>query len=114
MRGVASFNNGRGTFDCLIRDISVDGARLVFSSAVSIPDILELYIPQKDQTWPARVTWRQGDDVGVKFLQSQAMGQLNKSDDLAQRVVQLEIEIAALKRMLKSLKVDVGVETNVA
>ena len=112
LRGMINVNNGRSTFDCLIRDISPEGARLVFSSTVSIPDAFDLYIPQKEQTLSVRVTWRHGDDVGV--AQPSAMGQLAGADDLTQRLIRLEAEIAALKRALKKMKIDYGLETDVA
>ena len=114
LRGMINVNNGRSTFDCLIRDISPEGARLVFSSTVSIPDAFDLYIPQKEQTLSVRVTWRHGDDVGVAFAQPSAMGQLAGADDLTQRLIRLEAEIAALKRALKKMKIDYGPETDVA
>ena len=38
------FNNKRNVVDCLIRDISPYGARLIFSDAVATPDALDLYI----------------------------------------------------------------------
>jgi hypothetical protein len=41
--------DARNAVDCLIRDISPYGARLIFSDAVTTPDVLELYIPQKEQ-----------------------------------------------------------------
>ena len=50
LRGMIYFNNRRNVVDCLIRDISPYGARLIFSDAVTAPDVLDLYIPQKEQT----------------------------------------------------------------
>jgi hypothetical protein len=114
LRGMINVNNGRSTFDCLIRDISPEGARLVFSSAVSIPDAFDLYIPQKEQTLSVRVTWRHGEEIGVAFAEPSAMGQPAEADDLAQRVIRLEAEITALKRALKKMKADHGPETDVA
>ena len=58
LRGCVYFNNRRSATDCLIRDISPTGARLIFSDTVSIPDLVELYIPQKEQSLRARVQWR--------------------------------------------------------
>jgi len=104
LRGLIYFNNRRQAVDCLVRDISGTGARLIFSDAVTTPDIVDLYIPQKDQTLRAHVQWRHGCEVGVSFT-AQA-GQPLDSGDLAERVAKLEVEIAALKRMLKKMKAD--------
>ncbi len=106
LRGMVYFNNRRNVVDCLIRDISPQGARLIFSDAITTPDVLDLYIPQKEQTLRTQVIWRHGQEVGVAFAQSAA---LEPGDgDLAERVARLELEIAALKRVLKKLKADVG------
>src|SRR3954468_4558451 len=60
LRGMIYFNNRRSVADCLIRDISPYGARLIFSDAVTTPDLLDLYIPQKEQTLRSQVIWRVG------------------------------------------------------
>ncbi len=105
LRGCVYFDKRRGAMDCLIRDISDEGARIIFSDAVSIPDVVELYIPQKEQTVRARVKWRHGDEVGLAFLAAgSAAGAAPESGELAQRVAQLESEIAVLRRTLKQLK----------
>ena len=69
LRGCIYFNNRRSVMDCLVRDLTEDGARIIFSHAVNVPDIVELYIPQKEQTLRARVKWRRGDDVGLDFTE---------------------------------------------
>jgi hypothetical protein len=102
LRGMVYFNNRRSVADCLIRDISQFGARLVFSDTVNTPDALDLYIPQKEQTLRSQVIWRQGQEAGVAFPQS-SDGTAG-SGDLAERVAKLEAEVAGLKRVLKKLK----------
>jgi hypothetical protein len=105
LRGCVYFNKRRGAMDCLIRDLSEAGARIIFSSAVNVPDVVELYIPQKEETIRARVKWRHGDEVGLAFPAAAARAAAAPADDdLAQRVDKLETEIAALRRMLKQLK----------
>jgi PilZ domain len=58
LRGCIYFNNRRSAVDCLVRDVSVAGARLIFSAAVNVPDVVDLYIAQKEQTLRAKVQWR--------------------------------------------------------
>ena len=67
LRGCVYFNKRRGALDCLIRDLSEHGARIIFSDTVSVPDVVDLYIPQKEQTVRARVQWRHGDEIGLAF-----------------------------------------------
>jgi hypothetical protein len=105
LRGCVYFNKRRGAMDCLIRDLSEAGARIIFSSAVNVPDVVELYIPQKEETIRARVKWRHGDEVGLAFPAVARAAEAPADDgDLAQRVEKLETEIAALRRMLKQLR----------
>jgi hypothetical protein len=107
------FNNRRNAVDCLIRDISPYGARLIFSDAVTTPDVLELYIPQKEQTLRVHAIWRHGQEVGVAFAQAAQMDEVAEPD-LAERVARLEMEIVGLKRILKKMKTDAGPEFDVA
>ena len=108
LRGCIYFNNRRSAVDCLIRDISGSGCRVIFSSTVQIPDVVDLYIPQKEQTLRAQVHRRNGEEIGVTFAGASAAAppQLPAADNLAERVERLEAEIAQLKRMLKKLKPD--------
>ena len=106
LRGTINFNNRRSAVDCLIRDISSYGARLTFSDAVTIPDLIDVHIPQKEQTLRCHVIWRHGQDVGVAFAQAAAMDTPAGGTDLAERLSRLEGEVAALKRLIKQLKAD--------
>jgi uncharacterized protein YceH (UPF0502 family) len=75
------------------------------SSTGNVPDVVELYIPPKEETIRARVKWRHGDEVGLAFPAAAARtAAAPADDDLAQRVDKLETEIAALRRMLKQLR----------
>ena len=106
LRGCIYFNNRRSALDCLIRDVSATGARLIFSEAVSIPDRINLYIAQKEQTLSAHVQWRRGEEVGVAFG-AQASDDSRSDAELTERVARLEAEVATLRRLLKRLKAEV-------
>jgi len=116
LRGCVYFNKRRGALDCLIRDISSEGARIIFSETVSVPDIVDLYIPQKEQTVRARVQWRHGDEIGLAFPDAVRAARGTSDGELAARVAQLESEIASLRRVLKRLKneIDGGEDANAA
>lgn len=114
LRGLIHFNNRRSVLDCLVRDISPYGARLIFSDSVTTPDVVDLYIPQKEQTLRTYIVWRNGHEVGVAFAQVAHMEHSAGGRDLAGRVGQLEAEITALKRALKKLKSNTGPEPDAA
>jgi hypothetical protein len=107
LRGCVYFNKRRNALDCLIRDLSAEGARIIFSEAVNVPDVVDLYIPQKEQTVRARVQWRHGDEIGLAFPDHVHAADGSTNGELAVRVAQLESEIASLRRVLKRLKAEV-------
>jgi PilZ domain len=105
LRGFVYFDKRRGAMSCLVRDLSGDGARIIFSEAVTIPDMINLHIPQKNQTLRARVTWRRGDEIGLGFSAANPVADpLPDAAALMKRVAQLESEIASLRKMLKRMK----------
>jgi hypothetical protein len=106
LRGRMFFNNRTSSIDCLIRDVSATGAKLVFSETAAIPDVVDLYLPQKDQWLRAHVQWRSGGEIGVAFETAAAAPSAPASGDLAQRVEQLEAEVATLRRLIRRLKLD--------
>jgi hypothetical protein len=114
LRGMVYFNNRRSVFDCLIRDISPYGARLIFSDTVTTPDVMDLHIPQKEQTLRVHVIWRHGQDVGVAFAQAQQDETAAEGGELGERITRLEAEVTALKRLLKKLKADAGADIDAA
>lgn len=114
LRGQILFNNRRNAVDCLIRDISSHGARLIFSAPVTTPDMLDVHIPQKEQTLRAHVVWRSSSEVGVEFRQGSQVEQSADGGDLGERVQRLEAEVASLRRMIRKLKADADPDADVA
>jgi hypothetical protein len=106
LRGRILLNNGQIALDCLVRDLSEQGARLIFPEMPSIPDVLDLHIPQKDETLRAQVQWRQGEEVGVTFAADAAVSA--DTAELAARVTQLEKEVAAMRRMLRRFRANIA------
>jgi PilZ domain len=98
------FNNRNSTLDCQIRNISQKGARLAFSSSVSIPQEFELSVPQRGRTYRARLRWRDAEGAGVEFIDEQAQPASGRDPaDLVRRVAELEAENAGLRLRLMEL-----------
>ena len=54
---------------CLVRDVSPQGARLeLIEGGTSLPEAFVLSIGGRDRLYHAEVTWRQPNEVGVRFL----------------------------------------------
>jgi hypothetical protein len=61
------FNNNSSVIDCIVRDLSSQGARLLVTSPVGIPDRFDLRIDRNGACHPSQVTWRANDQIGVSF-----------------------------------------------
>ena len=115
LRGRVYFNHRNSTAECLVRDISSHGARLIFADEVLMPDVVELYIPAKEQTLRAQVVWRNANESGIAFANHEQMAHPPEAGDLAERVQRLEREIDVLKRFIRRLKTDMpGSDTEAA
>ena len=105
LKGKAIFNNRQSTLDCLVRDISATGARLEVSNAVLLPELFDLYVPQKDTTYRVRITWRAAGEIGVEFEHPQtAQATPVSKDDVASRVHDLEVELAAQRILIAQVR----------
>jgi hypothetical protein len=106
LQGRVYFNKGRSAVDCLVRDMSTRGARLIFSDTVAVPSAFDLFLPQKELTVGARVVWRRGDELGVTLTgpvhAAEAVRQAELN--LATRLKKLETELAALRRTVRQLQ----------
>jgi hypothetical protein len=106
LQGRIFFNNRRTSVDCLIRDITEHGARLKFPSMTATPDVVELYIPNKDETYRVKVEWRNANEIGVAFDFDEKSPPLapGAPADLSARIHKLEHEVASLQRKFNELQ----------
>ena len=104
-RGFVYVSRKRGGLACIIRDLSEKGARIVFSDTVMLPEMVDLYIPQREQMLRARVQWRRQDEIGLAFLEAaHAPDAAPTEAEVVQRIAQLEAKLASLRALLKRLK----------
>jgi hypothetical protein len=60
------FTGGR-PIDCVVRDLSLTGAKIQVSTQVGVPKCFVLVIPDDGLRLPSRVAWRKDFHVGVAF-----------------------------------------------
>jgi len=87
------------SIECVVRNTSGAGARLVVPHATLLPDVFELHIPKKNSAYRVCTRWRGANDVGVEIMP------LDAADapipfTLARRLKMLEAENAALRQQL--------------
>ncbi|MDO9440029.1 MAG: PilZ domain-containing protein, partial [Beijerinckiaceae bacterium] len=102
LKGRIIFNNGASSMDCLVRDLSSIGARLALTETATLPDLFDLFIPQKERTYRASLRWRRTDGIGVAFVDETAaaapvpLAEPGAMLALIQRISELEAENAVL------------------
>jgi hypothetical protein len=105
LRGLVYFNGSSEPADCLIRDVSAHCARIILCHAMTVPGSVELYIPHLDRTERAYVEWRRGSELSLRFSEAIYIHSASlETNNLAQRIAQLEFELASLRQAVKRLR----------
>ena len=99
--GVAEIGEG-ATRDCVVRNISENGASLEFGNVVRLPkEQMSLTIARKGRSFLAKVIWWRDNFVGVAFSSERAY-ELPVSD-LEERLRKSEKKKRQLQRRIKQL-----------
>jgi hypothetical protein len=64
--GKIAFNDMKSVIDCVVRNLTSQGAALQVASLAGIPSQFILVVDA--QRRPCRVAWRQADRIGVEFI----------------------------------------------
>ena len=108
LRGMLYYDNRRASIECVVRDMSDSGARLTFDHPATVPDSVELFIPNKQQILRARVRRRAPNEIGIEFEVTRSLEPRRTSDaELLDRIETLEAEFATLKRLVAKLRAKV-------
>lgn len=62
------FNNGFGSLECVLRDLSSDGARISMAQTTGVPTRFKLAIAGEKTPIETIVRWRTPRDMGLGFL----------------------------------------------
>jgi hypothetical protein len=98
--GVAEINERGSGMDCVVRNLSEDGACVEFDTSARIPDQMNLTIVRKGRSVLARMIWRQANRVGLAF---RAMVTDTPESDLDARLRRSEKKKRQLQRRIKEL-----------
>jgi PilZ domain len=100
--GIAELTEHGQTRDCVVRNISENGANLEFADAVRLPkESLRLTIARKGRSFLARIIWWRDNFVGVAFS-NDSLYELPRSD-LAKRLRESEKKKRELQRRINEL-----------
>jgi hypothetical protein len=65
--GTITYNRDLWSADCVVKNISEEGAKLTGRNLPVLPDHFDLSIPQRKTKYRVQVRWRTKDAVGVAF-----------------------------------------------
>ena len=101
-RGVAEIGENGSTRDCVVRNISENGASLEFSNVVKLPKKqMALTIARKGRSFLAKVIWWRDNFVGIAF--SNEVPFIAPVSDLEERLRKSEAKKRQLQRRIKQL-----------
>lgn len=98
--GVAEINERGSTMDCIVRNISEQGACVEFESTTRLPEKINLTVARKGRSYLTRLIWRQANKVGLAF---RIMTSDTPVSDLDERLRRSEIKKRQLQRRIKDL-----------
>jgi len=100
--GVAKISESGATRDCVVRNISEQGARIEFGSAIKLPkEKMWLTIARKGRSFLANIIWWRDNFVGVAF-RTETLAELPVSD-LEERLRKSEKKKRQLQRRIEKL-----------
>ena len=85
--------------NCVIRNTSGAGVKLVVASGALLPDEFDLHIPKSEAEFRVRTRWRRSEELGVEVAPA-PVATAPIALDLARRLKRLEAENAVLKKRL--------------
>ena len=97
-----TFNRQNSTLDCLVRNLSDNGAQLQLSDTVALPSSFDLEIAKQQRSYSAHIRWRAGERIGVAFAEEPSAAEVVPLD-LARRLKHCEQTNARLKARISQL-----------
>ena len=99
--GVAEVGERGASRDCVVRNISENGAHLEFSNDVRLPkDTILLTIARKGRSFLAKIIWWRDNFVGVAFSSETPSAPVS---DIEERLRRSEQKKRQLQRRIKEL-----------
>jgi hypothetical protein len=65
--GKIVFNNKSSVIDCMVRNLSRNGACLLVPNVIGVPSTFELLIEGEDASRPCKMIWNNQHRIGIEF-----------------------------------------------
>jgi hypothetical protein len=94
------------TADCVVRNISDNGAHVSFTSPTLVPDTMGLTIERKGKSYTTRVVWTREKSAGVEFQDSKPFTGATTTAEIAAGASDSELEerLRASEKKARQLK----------
>ncbi len=66
--GLIIFGQMSQSYDCQVRNLTPEGAKLVVATTLGVPEEFQLYVAADHRIAPARIRWRTDRELGVAFI----------------------------------------------
>jgi hypothetical protein len=83
--GSIEFGHPGFTIECVVRDMSPNGAKLIFSDAISVPNEVDLVIARHGRTHRSHFVWRRGSEAGISFPDAEVKSRVVSLDQARRR-----------------------------
>jgi hypothetical protein len=67
LTGKIVLDDGAVSYDCVIRNLSIKGARVRISNSIGLPGEVGLLVVKEGLLFEAVIAWRRGDQIGLTF-----------------------------------------------
>ena len=67
-RGVLILNGGFSTINCIVRDMSIGGAKVAVEGEFNAPKFMELLLVDRNERVATETRWQSGKSLGLKFM----------------------------------------------
>ncbi|MDH7795506.1 MULTISPECIES: PilZ domain-containing protein [unclassified Beijerinckia] len=68
LRGLIAFNDRNSTLECLVRNLSQNGALISIPNTSDIPGAFEIAIHKQGESRPAQMVWLTETHAGIRFV----------------------------------------------
>jgi hypothetical protein len=69
------YGDGAFTLDCVVRDITLNGARVRLPEGQAVPDKVFLVELRSGIAYEAQVTWKRHPEIGLKFVHQHGLSE---------------------------------------
>jgi len=101
LEGRIIFNHRHSTLDCIVHNLSSDGAKIALADYARLPDEFDIAICRKRETYNAKIIWRNTTEIGLRFLRPTNDNVV--SIELKRRIRRLEAERDALASRISEM-----------